>query len=826
MAKELSAIQGYEKIEQWFQEKNWQPFGFQKECWQAYLDGNSGLLNAPTGSGKTYAMWIPCLLEYMCEHPEDWQKSRKNGLRILWITPLRALTKDIHRAMQNLTNDLELPWRIAFRTGDTSTSERQKQKRNAPECLITTPESLHLMLAQKKYEHFFRDLQTVIVDEWHELLGSKRGVQVELALSRLRSIRPKLKTWGISATIGNLSQAAEILAGKKHSIIRSGLKKKIEVVSILPDTVEKFPWAGHLGLNLIDKIVPIIEESTTTLIFTNTRAQTEIWYQTLMEKAPQFAGLAAMHHGSLERELRDWVEDALHQAKLKLVVCTSSLDLGVDFRPVETVIQVGGPKGVGRFLQRAGRSGHRPDALSRIYFLPTHSLELVEGAALKQAVQEVTEQDNIAHMESRNPIYKPLDVLVQYLVTLAVSEGFYPEVIYKEVIETFAYKDLSREEFDWCLQFITSGGDTLGAYDEFNKVEIDEGIYTVKSRKVAMQHRMSMGTIVSEPVVKIKYVSGGYIGTVEEYFVARLKPGDTFWFAGKSLLFVKMDKMTALVRRSKKKKGQVPRWVGARLPLSSELSALIRQKLDQYGQSKEKELVKIKPLLELQEKWSIIPKENELLLELIQSDEGYHLFVYPFEGRMVHEIMAALIGYRISQLTPISFSFAMNDYGFELLADNEIPLMHALELDLFTTENLMFDVEQSINEAEMAKRRFREIAVISGLIFQGYPGKNKASKHLQASSELLFNVFSEYDSENLLIRQAYNEVVDLQLEKGRLFKVLDKIKHQKLIIRKPPKFTPFSFPILVDRLREKISSETIEQRVAKMQLKLETYAAG
>jgi ATP-dependent Lhr-like helicase len=760
----------------------------------------------------------------MREYPETWQQPRKNGLRILWITPLRALTKDIHRAMEELTVDLGVPWRVSFRTGDTSTSERQKQKRNAPECLITTPESLHLMLAQKNYDQFFKNLQTVVVDEWHELLGTKRGIQVELALSRLQAVRPTLKTWGISATIGNLPQAAAVLAGKDCTIIRAGIKKKIEVVSLLPDTVEKFPWAGHLGLNMINKIIPIIERSTSTLIFTNTRAQTEIWYQAIIEKAPQFAGLAAMHHGSLERELRDWVEGALHGGKLKVVVCTSSLDLGVDFRPVETVIQVGGPKGVGRFLQRAGRSGHRPDALSQIYFLPTHSLELVEGAALRQAVKEVAEEDNTRYMESRNPIHKPLDVLVQYLVTLAVSDGFLPDVIYKEIKQCFSYSSLEKEEFDWCLQFITSGGDSLGAYEEFNKVAVENGLFKVNSRKIAMQHRMSMGTIVSEPVVKIKYISGGFIGTVEEYFVARLKPGDTFWFAGKSLLFVKMDKMTALVRKSKKKKAQVPRWMGARLPLSSELAELIRHKLDTHENSSEREIMKIKPLLDLQKKWSAIPAKNELLIEYIRSEEGHHLFVYPFEGRLVHEIMAALIAYRISQLTPISFSFAMNDYGFELLADSEIPLMHALEMDLFTTENLMFDVEQSINEAEMAKRRFREIAVISGLVFQGYPGKNKASKHLQASSELLFKVFSEYDSENLLIKQAYNEVVDLQLEKGRLFKVLEKIKDQQFLIKKPPRFTPFSFPILVDRLREKISSESVENRVAKMQIKLEAYA--
>ena len=811
-------------VERWFEGRAWKPFKFQRECWQNYLEGKSGLLNAPTGSGKTYALWIPCLMEYINNNPNDWQDYRKNGLQVLWITPLRALTKDIHKAMEEICEELGIPWKVAFRTGDTSTNERQKQKKNAPECLITTPESLHLLLAQKKYADFFANLKTVIVDEWHELLGTKRGVQIELGISRLKAIKPDIKLWGISATIGNLQEAAQVIAGNNACIIKAGIKKQIEVVSILPDRVEKFPWAGHLGINLIDKIIPILEESNSTLIFTNTRAQTEIWYQKLIEYAPQFAGQSAMHHGSLDKEIRDWVERAIHENRLKVVVCTSSLDLGVDFRPVETVIQIGGPKGVGRFLQRAGRSGHRPDALSRIYFLPTHSLELVEGAALRQAVKEVSELGDISHMESRSPIYKPLDVLIQYLVTLAVSDGFNPKKIFNEIKQTYAYKKISKEEWEWCLQFITSGGESLGAYEEFNKVQKENGIFKVLSRKTAMRHRMSMGTIVGEPIVKIKYTSGGYVGTVEEYFIARLKPGDVFWFSGKALEFVKIDKMTAFVKRSKRKTAQVPRWMGARLPLSSELSQLIRDKLDRHIISEDIELKKISPLLDLQENWSVIPKKNELLLEFVESKEGFHLFVYPFEGRMVHEIMAALLSYRISQLTPITFSFAMNDYGFELLADVKIPLEHALELDLFTTDNLLFDIEQSINEAEMAKRRFREIAVISGLIFQGYPGKNKASKHLQASSELLFNVFSEYDSDNLLVKQAFNEVIDLQLEKGRLIKVLEKIKQQNIVIKKPPRFTPFSFPIVVDRLREKLSSESMEERVGKMQLKLEAYA--
>lgn len=805
-------------IQEWFNAREWKSFPFQEECWTAYAAGKSGILNAPTGSGKTYALWLACLMEYMQANPNYKQpKAKQNGLQVLWITPLRALTKDIARAMEESCEELEIPWQIQTRTGDTSSKDRERQKKQMPECLITTPESLHILLAQKQYKRLFRNLKAVIVDEWHELLSSKRGVQIELGLSRLRAIIPTLKVWGISATIGNIAQAAKVLVPTGDTtFVQANIRKKISVSSILPDYVEKFPWAGHLGLNLINKVLPIIEKSQTTLLFTNTRAQTETWYQRILEKAPELAGAMAMHHGSLDRKVRDWVEDALHQGILKVVVCTSSLDLGVDFRPVETVIQVGSPKGVARFLQRAGRSGHRPDALSQIYFLPTHALELLEGAALRQATEEVSEQGNISHIESRLPVRRSFDVLVQYLLTLAVSDGFDQQSLYQEIKNTYCYQDLSAEEWEWCLEYITTGGNSLGAYDEYNKVVRDGDFFKVVSRKVATRHRLSMGTIVSEPIIKIRYKRGAYIGSVEEYFISRLKEGDIFHFAGRNLEFVELKAMTAYVKDTKKKSNQIPRWMGGRLPLSSQLSELIRKKLEEADQTDDPEIIKIQPIIKLQRKWSCIPKKDEFLIETTKSQHGYHAFFYPFQGRLVHEVMAALCAYRIGQLEPITFTMAMNDYGFELLSDVPIPLEHALSLDLFTTKDLDFDLEQSLNETEMAKRKFRDIATISGLIFQGYPGKPKRSSHLQVSSSLLFGVFEEYDPENLLIRQSFEEVLAIQLEHPRLVEALETIQGQKIVIKKTPHPTPFAFPILVDGLRDKLSSESIEDRVAKM----------
>ncbi|MFK7922766.1 MAG: ligase-associated DNA damage response DEXH box helicase [Bacteroidia bacterium] len=813
------ALQG---AKDWYASRGWQMFPFQEEMIRQYLAGKNGILNAPTGSGKTLAMWIPLLLAALAEREKSSQPA--TGLQVIWITPLRALSKDILQATRSATAEMGLEWRIETRTGDTSSSLKQKQKRSMPQGLITTPESLHVLFASKAHAKLFKDVKLIVVDEWHELLGSKRGVQMELAIAHLRSISQDLRIWGISATIGNIEQAMEVLLGsaqreRPYQLVQADIQKQIEVQSLLPDTIERFPWSGHLGITMVDKIIPILKQSRSTLIFTNTRAQCEIWYQVLLEAYPDFAGVIAMHHGAIDRKLRHWVEEALHSEQLKVVVCTSSLDLGVDFRPVETIIQIGGPKGVARFVQRAGRSGHRPGALSRIYFVPTHSLELIEAAALREAVETKV-------IESRTPITQAYDVLLQYLVSLAVADGFKPEIVYQEVIQTHCYQDLSYEEFNWMLDFLTTGGKSLFAYENYHKIEIEEdGTYRVNNKQIARQHRLSIGTIVSEISMTIKYMKGGRLGTVEESFVSGLKPGDVFWFSGRPLVLVKIRNTDVLVRRSKATKGKVPRWKGARMLLSSQLAVLLRRQLDRFldGERQAVELERLVPLFQRQQEWSTIPRQDECLVESIHSREGHHLFIYPFEGRVVHEILGTLLAYRISQMQPMSFSIAMNDYGFELLSDQEIPFTEALEAGLFSTENLAADLTHSINQTEMVSRRFREIAHISGLLFKGYPGKAIKSKHLQASSALLFKIFKEYDPENLLLRQAHRETLDLQIDESRLHSALERLNSQRLLLTEPPKFTPFCFPIMVDRLRERLSSEKLVDRVRKMQLQLEKF---
>ncbi|THU32008.1 ligase-associated DNA damage response DEXH box helicase [Niastella caeni] len=878
----LQTSTGYKIIVDWLSNKGLHPFPFQEETWQHIIDGKSGLVNAPTGCGKTFSVFLGAIIDFINHHPENWKSKANSGLQLLWITPLRALAKDIGRAMEEVITELGMQWNIGIRNGDTEISERQRQKRRMPEVLIITPESLHLLLAQKGYPAVFEKLQIMAVDEWHELIGSKRGVQVELAVSRLVALRKSiekgqptidkgpqsansqlpiaycpLKVWGISATIGNLDQAKEVLLSPIYNYsspsvgeggremaatVKANIRKDVVIESIIPDEIEKYPWAGHLGLKLIHKVLPILNASRTTLIFINTRGMSEQWYQALLNVAPDLAGTIALHHGSIEQELRIWVEEALHTGKLKAVVCTASLDLGVDFRPVETVIQVGSPKGVARFLQRAGRSGHSPGDVSKIYFLPTHSLELVEAAALKKAVEET-------FIESREPMQLCFDVLIQFLSTLAISDGFRPAALFEEIRSTYCYRDMTRNEWMAILEFITSGGNALQQYDEYKKVEIIDDVYRITSRRIAMRHRMHIGTIVSEAMMKVKFVSGGFIGVIEEWFITRLSPGDVFTLAGRQLELVTIKDMTALVRKSNAKKSIVPSWQGGRMPLSANLGKKLREKFDEAkslgkptnNREKQKkdshspltihhspshstdiELKVLEPLFNLQQQLSHVPGANELLIEQIETKDGYHLFVFPFEGRLVHEAMAAILAWRISKITPITFSFAMNDYGFELLSDQPIPVDDTNVYELFSADNLLADIQRSANATEMAKRKFRDIAVIGGLIFQGYPGEQKKARHLQSSASLLFNVFSEYEPGNLLLRQSYQEVFDQQMEEVRLRNMLERVQQSTIIITFPQQLTPFCFPIKVDSMRENLTSEKLEDRVKRMQAQLNT----
>jgi ATP-dependent Lhr-like helicase len=817
------AASSLDALERWFAANGWQAFDFQREVWGAYLKGESGLIHSATGTGKTLAAWLGPLAEWIAESPSPQGAGGAPAMRVLWITPMRALASDTHYSLERAVEGLKVPWTVGLRTGDTSSAERAKQARRLPTALVTTPESLALMLTNAAAREKFSDLRLVVVDEWHELLGNKRGVMTELALARLRRWNPKLRTWGLSATLGNLDEALERLLGNEgpslvsRRIVKGVSGKRIAIDTLIPRDIDKFPWAGHIGLAMLEPVLEAIDGARSTLVFTNVRSQAEIWYQGLLEARPEWAGVIGLHHGSLDSDARAWVEAGLKEGRLKAVVATSSLDLGVDFSPVERVLQIGSAKGVARLLQRAGRSGHAPGQVSRVSCAPSHALEFIEAAAARRAAEA-------GRIEAREPVDRPLDLLTQHLVTIAVGEGFDEETMKAEVRSTRAYRDLTDAEWNWALDFVTRGGDSLKAYPEYHKVERDEdGAFRVKDAAIAKRHKMSIGTIVSDASVNVQYMRGKRLGNVEESFIARLAPGDAFVFAGHLLEFIRVENMTAYVKPGKPGSAVIPRWDGGRCPLSSEVSASIRELLELHvdGLENEPEMQAVKRLLRLQRAWSRVPRRHEILVEQTQTREGHHVFVYPFEGRSVHLGLSALLSYRLGRTRAASFSLGFTDYGFELLSRERFELLPLLKAGLLSTENLLEDMLASLNAAELSKRQFREVARVAGLVFQGYPGQPKTNRQVQATSGLIWEVFARWDPANPLLGQAEREVLQRELEFSRLKTSLERMAASPVVLRQTHKPTPFAFPIMVSRFREKLTSEKLADRVRRMQLEFD-----
>ncbi|MEY3474613.1 MAG: putative large helicase-related protein [Pseudomonadota bacterium] len=797
--------------------RGWQPFAFQQEAWDAIGAGRSGLLHATTGSGKTYAVWLGIVQALLTAEGQAPASRSAPPLRVLWITPMRALAADTTRALGEPLQDMAPHWTLGLRTGDTASAERARQDRRLPTALVTTPESLSLLLSR---EHARDELGTVthlVVDEWHELLGTKRGVQVQLAIARLRRFNPALVVWGLSATLGNLRDAMETLCGAPgaaaaHALVQGRIDKTLLIDTLIPDDPGRYSWAGHLGARMRDAVVREIEASGTTLVFTNVRSQAEIWYQLLLEARPDWAGQIALHHGSLDKAVREWVEQGLKAGTLRAVVATSSLDLGVDFLPVERVLQIGSPKGVARLLQRAGRSGHAPGRPSRITLVPTNTMELLEAAAARRAVQA-------QRIESRISPDRPLDVLVQHLVTVALGGGFEPDALFDEVRAAPAYTQLTREEFDWALAFCERGGSSLNAYPEYHRIARDaQGLCRVPDRGIAKRHRLSIGTIVSDAAMQVQYLGGARIGTVEEGFIARLRAGDCFVFAGRVLELVRVKDMVAYVRRASASKATVPVWGGSKMPLSTELGNAVLQVLQDAAQGDyaEPELLAARPMLQAQRQRSRLPTPATLLVERFASREGVHLCIHPFAGRNVHLGLASLFAWRLARERPGTFSLSFNDHGLELLCAEDFDIAPLLDGRLFSTGGLLEDVLASLNSSELAQRRFREIARIAGLVFSGYPGAPKSMKQLQASSGLFFEVFRKYDRGNLLLTQAEREVLSQELDIAQLRATLERMTALRLDFVELEHPTPLSLPLMVERLREKLSTEQLSQRLDRL----------
>jgi ATP-dependent Lhr-like helicase len=793
-------------IQSWFLTKGWEPRKFQVDAWKAYLKGQDGLVSVSTGFGKTYAGCLAALSELVLE------KADPKGIHILYISPLRALSADIIKSLRAPIEEMRLPFTVESRTGDTTPNERLKQRKNPPSILVTTPESFNLLLISEEFREAIKNCRLVVVDEWHELMGNKRGVQIQLCLSHLRGMNPNMRIWGLSATLGNPDLAGRVLTGNKnYTFVTEPVHKEIDIDCLLPDEIDSFPWSGHLGVAMMEKVVNHLDLKYSCLLFTNTRNQAERWFTEIKNLKPEWEGVMALHHSSVDREMREAVEHGIKTGDLKLVVCTSSLDLGVDFPMVERVYQIGSPKSISRFIQRAGRSGHTPTGVPRIFFVPTHALELFEYLATELAIDRGLK-------EEITPPELSYDVLSQHMVTLAANEGLDLDKAFEEVISTYSFRNLQKYDFENIIAFLTHGGKSLSAYPDYHRLKEFKGRFLVPDKRMIQEHMMNIGTITSDPSIKIKFMRGGSLGSVEESFVGRMKKGDRFVFAGKSLEYVLIKDLTLFVKLAPPGAGITAIWGGQRLPLSSLLCEHLKEvfELIEKGEYRHPMVEYLSPIIEVQKALSRLPGRQYLLVEETETREGKHLFIFPFEGQRVHEALASLLSVRMSELSKVTFSFAVSEYGLEILAPSDFTFPIDKLRDLLSSKNLAADIQKSLNMTQLAKKQFREISQVSGLIHQNRAGNKRTMKNLQMSSSLIFDVFSAYEPEQPFFHQSYEEVKFFQFQEDRLRTVLEKLEQIPIENYKTMRPSPLAFPLIIERVGSRVSSESLQDRLLRM----------
>ncbi len=812
---------GVAGLRAWFHTRGWVPFAFQEEAWGAFLAGESGLIHVPTGAGKTFAAYGGPLARLAEEKPTD-----RRGLRVLYITPLRAVARDIEGAIKEITAEVA-PWaRVESRTGDTKQSVRARQRKELPQVLVTTPESLCLLLAREDVREQFARVEGVIVDEWHELLSSKRGTQTELVLSRVRGLAPGARIWAMSATLSNIQEAAQAVVGigRTARLVTARVERRVEIETVLPreEKGERLPWAGHLGMPLLPAVLDALDPDVSTIVFTNTRSQAERWFHAIAINRPEWESRMGLHHGSVDRAAREKIEQGLKSGTVGIVVATSSLDLGVDFAPVARVMQIGSPKGIARLLQRAGRSGHQPGGVARILCVPTHAMEVVEIEAVRRAMM-----GDGSKMEPRRSLSKPIDVLAQHIVTCALGGGVEVDGLFEEVRTAVAYRELTRPEFDWALSLSVNGGGLLHAYPQYCKVSIEQGVARVASARAGQMHRLNVGTITGEATMDVRYASGRRLGSIEEDFISILRPGDRFVFAGKVLALRGVRENAAIVERAKGSTTFTPMWAGTKLPISEALSEGVRRVLGDSAvrRASTDEERTIRRLVDVQGELSRVPRADEVLIELCETREGSHAFIYPFEGRLVHGGMAALLAYRLTRDTRATLSTAANDYGLELLGPAGFDFGALAGVEIFDGTRLASETAASVNLGEMAKRQFREVARVAGLVFQSCPGSPRTGRQTQVGASLLYDVFMEFDPGHPLLDQARREVLERQFEESRLGRTLARIARATRVVQRIERPTPLSLPLVIERVGAKLSSESMTERIRRIEEQWERDAS-
>lgn len=819
-----------DQFQNWFQKRGWEPRPHQLALIDNISRGKSTLLVAPTGAGKTLAGFLPSLIDLASLDPKE---LGQRGLHTLYISPLKALAVDIARNLETPVTEMALPFKIETRTGDTPQSKRARQTERPPHILLTTPEQLALLLAHRNARKLFENLKTVVLDELHALVTSKRGDLLSLGLARLFTLAPHLTSIGLSATVREPDELRRYLVPQRGAdamsnlvTVKEGAKAKIGILK----SKNKLPLAGHTALSSMKEIYKAIEAHRMVLVFVNTRMQAEFVFQELW-RLNESALPMALHHGSLDVTQRRRVEKAMAEGKLRAIVCTATLDLGIDWGDVDLVINVGAPKGASRLMQRIGRSNHRLEDSSEALLVPANRFEALECQAALGAVEAAAQDTPEARIGA-------LDVLAQHMLGMACADGFLRDEFYSEVISAAPYQTLTREDFDAVLDFAASGGYALRAYEGFAKIRTDhQGRWRIVNARAAQQYRMNIGTIIESTMLKVRLGGptktgrpqrgGRILGEVEDYFAEGLVRGDTFIFAGEILRFEGMALNDVLVSRTARvKEPKIPIYAGGRFPLSTFLAERVRSIIATPSQWKAlpKEVAE---WLKWQKDHSILPKQNELLIECFPNNDRHHLVLYPFEGRLAHQTLGVLLTRRLERAGLKPLGFVCNDYALSIWAVDDIGQAITERPSFLSTllseDMLGDDLEEWLDESSIMRRAFRHCAIISSLVEKRFPGKEKTGKQVTVSTDLIYDVLRRHQPDHILLKAARADAARELLDLKRLGLMLKRIKDH-VSFRYLERLSPLSVAILLEMGREAVYGEAADAILADAEQSLMAQA--
>ena len=820
----------------WFEKRNWSPRPHQLELLARSQQGDSTLLIAPTGAGKTLAGFLPTLCDLTTRAkrkpgaPKS-EETRGDGIHTLYISPLKALAVDIKRNLETPIDEMALPITVETRTGDTPSHRRQRQKLKPPDILLTTPEQLALLIAHKDAGHFFQDLRYVVFDELHSLVTSKRGHLLALGLARLRKLRPSVQTIGLSATVSNPSELCRWLVGQnrnglnKHEagliVVEGGAKPNIKIL----DSEERLPWSGHSARHAVGEVYETIKKHRTSILFVNTRSQAEFLFQNLWRINDDNLPIA-LHHGSLDVGQRRKVEAAMSVNALRAVVATSTLDLGIDWGDVDLVIHIGAPKGASRLAQRIGRSNHRMDEPSLAVLVPANRFEMMECQAALDA-------NYLGHQDTPSLREGALDVMCQHILGMAVAEPFTEDNLYAEIISATPYSELDWDTFERCVHFVATGGYALKTYERYAKIKkTEDGSWRLTHPRFAQQYRMNTGTIYEAPSLTVRLLKfakrdgkglaattrgGRSLGKLEEYFLEQMIYGDTFMFAGQIVRFEGIRENEAIVTPAVSKDPMVPMYAGSKFPLTTYLAEHIRDMIADPKRRK-KLPAQVSDWLEIQGKKSILPKKDQVLVETFPRGDKFYLVAYTFEGRIAHQTLGMLLTKRLERARARPTGFVATDYSICVWGLDDMGAMindGSLSLDgLFEEDMLGDDLETWMQDSFMLKRTFRHCALIAGLIEKNHPGKEKSGRQVTVSTDLIYDVLREHEPDHILMQSTREDAASGLLDIHRVGDLLARAKG-KIIHKNLDQVSPLAVPIMLEIGRESVPGEANESLLAE-----------